>query len=132
MRTTRHSFGLAAALLALAAGCGSNSDRASGPPPPRLPRALAQDFARRADGIAARVDAGDNCGALQLASALQQRTVRLIGRVPPVYQETLQGTVNDIVARISCAPVPSTRGQPHTKPPGKAKGKSKGKRGKDD
>jgi hypothetical protein len=112
------------------AGCGSVAKRAT-PPPPRLPRALAQDFAQRADEIARRLDAGDGCGALAAATTLQHRSIALVGRVPPAYQETLQGTINDLVARIRCtppAPPPPTEPAAPVAPPAHDNGKHKGEK----
>jgi hypothetical protein len=100
--------GFLLAAMVVLAGCGSSTNRAVGPPPPHLPRSLAHDFALRSEEIARRLDAGDPCSALDAAMKLQKRSIALIGRVPPAYQETLQGTINDIVARIRCVPPPPT------------------------
>jgi hypothetical protein len=132
MQPTRRSLAAAAVLLVLA-GCG-RTERATGPPPPRLPRSLAHDFAARSEDIARLLDAGDACGALDAAKKLQQRSIALIGRVPPEYQETLQGTINHIVERIRCVPPPppaattatGTDRGPDVKPPKKEKHHGKG------
>jgi hypothetical protein len=107
--------------------CGGSAERAA-PPPPRLPRALVQDFAQRADEIAQRLDAGDDCGALDAATKLQQRSIALVGRVPAVYQETLQRTINDLVGRIHCTPPPAAPPAAPSAPPAHDNGKHKGEK----
>jgi len=117
----------AAAVIASAAlaGCGSSSER-SAPAPPTLPTKLAADLAQRSDQVAATLDAGDACRALDEAQHLQQDTIRLIneGRVPGAFQEHLQAAVGDLVARIDCAPPAHGKGKGH--------GKHKGKHGEGD
>ena len=115
-----------AATIAVA-GCGGSAERAA-PPPPRLPRALVQDFAQRADEIAQRLDAGDDCGALDAATKLQQRSIALVGRVPAIYQETLQGTINDLVGRIHCTPPPPSPPAAPAAPAAHDNGKHKGEK----
>ena len=115
----------AAVVIASAAlaGCGSSSER-SAPAPPALPKQLAADLAQRSDQVAATLDAGDACRALDEAQHLQEDTIRLINerRVPAPFQEHLQSAVGDLVARINCAPPGH----------GKGHGKHKGKHGEGD
>jgi hypothetical protein len=97
----------ALALLACAA-CGTQHTARQTVRQPRLPARLASQLAGQSTSVAAMLDAGDGCGALQLARRLQQQTIDAInsGRVPGAFEEPLQASVNEIVARIRCVPVP--------------------------
>jgi hypothetical protein len=119
----------AVALLAVATltACGSQSPHAARRPQPRLPHAVALELAQLSEDVAARVAAGDGCGALAAAHALQRRSITTLPRIPSAYQETLESTINDLVSRISCVPAPVTVTIPQTpqKPPGKPHGREK-------
>jgi hypothetical protein len=106
----------ALALLACAA-CGGHHPARQAVRQPRLPATLATQLARQSTSVAAMLDAGDGCGALQLARRLQQRTIDAInsGRVPGAFQEPLQASVNEIAARIRCVPPPATTTTEHKK-----------------
>ena len=135
---------LAVALLTLA-GCGGSSEHAIPPKPPKLPRALAQSWARQADAVAAAIDAGDGCTALNRATSLRTQVVGAVNthRVPRRFLESLVATTNDLVGRISCtppAPAPAPAPAPvvsgngngkHDKPPKEHHGKH-GKHGEGD
>ncbi len=107
------------ALLPALAACGGSS----GPPPgPRLPRTLAQTWARQAHAIASAAAAGDGCRAQQLAGSLRDEVIADQGRVPTPLRAPLLGSVNDLADRIACAPPPATLpAAPPAAPPGKAK-----------
>ncbi len=111
---------------AVLAGCGSSGGRPA-PAQPKLPRALAAELAQRSDAVAAELDRGNPCAALDQASRLQHDTTRAIneGRVPGPFLENLSSTVNDLVDRIKCVP-------PVREKHGKGKGKHKGKHGEGD
>jgi hypothetical protein len=76
------------------AGCGEAKRDA--PPPPRLPRPLAQRLAREADGVHTR----------KLALRLQLHVIAAInaGRVPAALQEELQSRANAVAAQPAQAP----------------------------
>ena len=122
IRTRRRELGaaLTAAAALCTAGCGSGAEHSSAPQP-KLPPVLAEDLAARSDRVAAALDAGDPCRALDEARSLQDETIKGInaGRIPGAFQEQLASTVGDLVDRIQCAP----RVKEHGK--GKAKGKHK-------
>src|ERR671930_2424978 len=63
LRTLNERARVAGVGVLVAAGCGSESRRAS-PPPPRLPAALAVRLASQSDGVAHRLQLNDGCGAL--------------------------------------------------------------------
>jgi hypothetical protein len=88
------------------AGCGGAQDAAPPKAVPKLPRALAQSWAQQADEIAAAIDAGDGCAALQRAIALRTQVVTAVNanRVPRRYLEPLVSTANDLAGRIACTP----------------------------
>jgi hypothetical protein len=118
----------AAALAALClSGCGAGAKRAA-PHPPKLPRDVATSLATRSDAVAAALAAGDGCRALSLARTLQAETVGAINarRVPPRLQEQLSGSVNELVARVTCVP-PTPVIEEHGEP---QKPKQHGKHGK--
>lgn len=105
---------LAIAAVLLLAGCGSS--RSTPPRQPTLPHALAQSLRARADGVAAALAAGDGCLAQQRAVTLQTAVITAVNerRLPARFQETLVGSVNDLVSRITCVPPPV---QPAPPPP---------------
>jgi hypothetical protein len=96
----------AALLVFGAAGCGGGHQAAPAKPPPKLPRTLAQSWAQQADGVAAAIDSGDGCTALQRASALRTQVVDAVNahQVPRRYLEPLVSTANDLAGRITCNP----------------------------
>jgi hypothetical protein len=97
---------VAAVTVVLLAGCGSS--HSSTPRRPTMPRALAQSLRAQADNVAAALAAGDGCLAQQRAVALQTSVIRAVNdrRLAPRFQETLVGSVNDLVSRITCVPPP--------------------------
>ncbi len=121
----------AAVLIATAvlAGCGSSGERPA-PVAPKLPRALAAELAQRSDAVAAALDQGDECAALDQAKRLQHDTMQAIneGRVPGAFRENLGPAVADLVERIECTPPAE---EEHGER-GKGKGKHKGKHGEGD
>jgi hypothetical protein len=87
----------------LLAGCGGGDARQQrAAPQPRLPRALAQQLAARADSVGRRLDTNDRCGAVAEASRLQSEVIQAINahRVPRRLQEPLQSAANQLVARV--------------------------------
>jgi hypothetical protein len=123
-RTTRRDLGAAFAAALCLAGCGSGAER-SAAPQPKLPRPLAATLAQQSEAIAAALDAGDGCQALQLAESLRQQTIGAINahRVPAAFQEPLLDRVIDLASRIEC--VPPAENDEHAEDPGKGKGKNK-------
>ena len=124
---------LALAGLALAAGgCGSHA-AAPKPRPPLLPHALARAWARQADAIAASLAASDGCAAQTRVAALQQEIFSAVNahRVPPRLLEPLSSGINDLAARITCAPplVPTAQGNGQGEGHGRGKGKGRQKHG---
>ena len=88
------------------AGCGGSQQAAPPKQPPKLPRTLAQSWAQQADDVAAAIDAGDGCTALQRAASLRTQVVDAVNahQVPRRYLEPLVATANDLAGRITCTP----------------------------
>jgi hypothetical protein len=129
---------LLALCLFVLAGCGGGGQTTERRPPPRLPHALAQSWAQQADAVAAALEAGDGCTALERAVALRTQVVTATNahRVPRRYLEQLLGTANDLAGRIHCTPpapppvvVVTTHGHGHAK---HAKPPKHGKHGKNE
>ncbi len=106
IRTLRRRLvGVPVLLALLVAGCGAGEREQT---VPALPPELASQLAARSDAVAAKLDAGDPCGALVDAQGLQQDTIAAInsGRVPPRYQEELTASAGALAASITCTITP--------------------------
>jgi hypothetical protein len=113
-RRTRALRRSCVALLALLlAGCGGTEREQA--PQPQLPARLAAELATRSDEVAARLEANDSCGARTEAEVLLRQTIAAVNerRIPPRYQEELTGSVNALLASITCeaSPLPSSSGE---------------------
>jgi hypothetical protein len=84
--------------------CGGSSQ--SSADEPRLPRALASDLAEKSEAIASVLDAGDECGAANLADELKDAVDGAVaaGRIPPEFQAELQETAVELQNGINCTP----------------------------
>ncbi len=107
-----------ASIAAVLAGCGSQAEQPK-PAEPKLPRALARDWAQEANAIAAALAANNGCEAQSSVVALQQQVVAAVNahRIPRRLLEPLSSGVNDLAARIVCSPelVPNGKGKGHKK-----------------
>lgn len=112
------------AVLVLA-GCGSSGPAKPTVVRPHLPHALAQDWSRRADAVAAALAAGDGCLAQQRAVALRTAVIRNEARIGTRFQEPLTSAVNQLAERITCTP-PAPPTPPEPERPGNGHGKAKG------
>jgi hypothetical protein len=122
---------LGAVALALAvAGCGSGGATTRAAPPPRLPHALADAWARQAAAGRSTRAAGDTCTAKTLATQLQREVVAAVNahRIPQPLLEPVSSGVNDLVSRITCVPPPAVApGQSGEHGHGRGKNHGKGK-----
>jgi hypothetical protein len=110
---------LLAAALALAGCGGGGASHRSAPRPPRLPRALAQSWAREADAVAAALAAGDGCTAQRLAGELRTQVAAAATgtqRAAPRLLSALAPAVRGLPARITCNP-PAPAPAPTPAPP---------------
>jgi hypothetical protein len=133
---------LATAAALLLAGCGGTSHKAGPPPTPRLPRALAHEWIREANAVAAALDARDGCTAEQHSAQLRSDVIDAVnaGRVPTRLLEPLTSAVNSLPGRITCTPpappapatpaathgVPKPKHEPHGPEQGHGHGHGKG------
>jgi hypothetical protein len=126
---------IAAALVAVAAGCGGDSNG--------IDRSAADRLARQSEAVAASLDRGDGCAAARQARALRSQTSAAIvqGAVPDRLRRQLQTAVTSLERRIVCRPPavaplppPPPQGQDEGDGDGRHEGKGKGKghkKGKD-
>ncbi|MGH3050138.1 MAG: hypothetical protein ACRDLK_08270, partial [Gaiellaceae bacterium] len=98
------------------AGCGGGGPATTGSAPPKLPRALARQWAQKADAVASATAAGHGCEAQQLASSLRDAVIGAEARVPARLRDTLVGSVNELADRISCTLPAQTVTEPAAKP----------------
>ena len=85
--------------------------RATTPPPddqPRLAAPTAERLAVRADTIAAKLAAGDTCGAAHEADALAADADAAVnaGEIPAVYREDLVARTQELANAVNCPPPP--------------------------
>ena len=87
-------------VVLIGAGCGGAAKRAA---TPHLPRVLAQQWAQRADAIAA----ADPCTAHRRAAALRTDVILAVNKhkIPQSLLEPLTSKVNGLAAHSACAPV---------------------------
>lgn len=114
---------LGAALVCNA--CGGSDQRSA--EQPSLPRGLASELADTSEAIADALDAGDVCGAAQLADELETAVEAAVasGQVPAELQGELEGTALELQNGINCTPEPDESDEePDEKE--KEKGKKKG------
>jgi hypothetical protein len=93
------------ALLALSACGGGNDAR---PEEPGLRRAVAERLAQESEAIAAKLDAGDTCGAAQQADVLVDAVEQAIGEgdVPAEFQSELLQTARQLQNNVNCPEPP--------------------------
>lgn len=118
------------AALILAACGGGTGDPA---PEPRLDPALARSLAERTEAAAARLEAGDACGAEQQVAELRTEVERETeaGRIPAALRAPLRRSLDRIEAGIECVPAPPPP-PPKAERKGKKKKDKQGKHGHDD
>ena len=93
---------LASAVLALAACGGGGGD--ARPEEPTLPRGLAERLAQESEGIADKLEAGDQCGAAEQADVLEDAVEQAIadGDVPDEFQAELTATARKLQDDVNC------------------------------
>lgn len=89
-------------LVVAVAGCGGAAKQTAGP---RLPHALAERWAQRADAIAA----ADPCAAHRGAAGLRTDVILAVNtrKVPQSLLEPLTSKVNALAAHKACTPLQS-------------------------
>jgi hypothetical protein len=106
---------LAAAVVAIAAGCGGATDEGA---EPTLPAPLAEQLAVRADAVGDRIAAGDPCAAAAEADDLLHATVRAVreGQVPAALQDELVTATQQLLQRIDCPVAEPAAPEPPVEP----------------
>jgi hypothetical protein len=86
--------------------CGGSDQRSA--EEPSLPRALASDLADTSEAIADALDAGDVCGAAELADELKNAVEAAVesGQVPAEFQGELEGTALELQNGVNCTAEP--------------------------
>lgn len=115
---------LAALSLALILGaCGGSEQRSA--EEPSLPRGLASDLADTSEAIADALDAGDVCGAAQLADELKNAVEAAVasGQVPAELQGELEGTALELQNGVNCTAEPEEQEEKDEGENGKGKKK---------
>lgn len=105
----------------LLAACGGGSTGVHRPRTPKLPHALAQQWAGEASDIAVAAQAGDGCHAQQLAQTLEEQVAQQSARVPGRLRTPLLASVTALAGRIRCVQVEKPKGPPHGPPKKKKK-----------
>jgi hypothetical protein len=88
------------------AACGGGGD--ARPEEPQIPRALAERLAAESEAIAAKLDAGDTCGAAQQADILENAVEQAIaaGDIPEEFRAELLDTARGLQSDVNCPPPP--------------------------
>jgi hypothetical protein len=104
LRTLLIVIALGAALASTSCG-GSDQSSAEAP---RLPRALASDLADTSEAIADALDAGDVCGAADLADQLKDAVDAAVSaeEVPPELRGELEQTALELQNGVNCEAPP--------------------------
>lgn len=114
--------------------CGGGEAKVEERTQPTIDQAIANRLADRSDAVAALLESGDACGAVEEAARLRAEVTASIGAIPEIYVEDFSGLVNEIQAQIPPCRQPAgdedEDGDDGDDGPGK--GKKKGhKKGKD-
>ena len=130
---------MAACVTALfATGCGGGEEATPDRREARIPRALAADLAAKSEAVAARLEAGDVCGAAHLADDLEDAAARAVEerRLPAPYRRELLREARALQNEVNCPqpapappapPAPEEEEQATEKDEGDTKGKGDGK-----
>jgi hypothetical protein len=91
----------ASASLLVVAGCGGDAAESSG-----IPRQLAERLATASEAVAERLESGDPCDGLRLATRLEStaRTAIANERIPPALAGELLASIQDLERSVDCPP----------------------------
>lgn len=107
----RHSLPLLLSAAAVVAGCtGTPSSTGSPTPGPALLAGTAEELAAQARGVAARLDAGDDCGAVDELESLRAQldARRQAGELPDEIHAQATAVLDRIAAQVVCTPTDDT------------------------
>jgi len=102
MARVRLAAACASASLLAAAGCGGGDDAGSS----GIPRPLAARLAAASEAVAERLESGNPCEGLRLATRLEDtaRTAVANARIPPALAGELLASIQDLERSVDCAP----------------------------
>jgi len=109
MARVRLAAACASASLLAVTGCGGDAAESSG-----IPRPLAERLATASEAVAERLESGNPCEGLRLATRLERtaRTAIANERIPPALAGELLASIQDLERSVECAPA-----TPATAPP---------------
>ena len=101
MARVRLAAACASASLLAVTGCGGDDAESSG-----IPRALAERLATASEAVAERLESGNPCEGLRLATRLEgtARTAIANERIPPALAGELLSSIRDLERSVDCAP----------------------------
>ena len=101
MARVRLAAACASASLLAVTGCGGDDTESSG-----IPRPLAEQLATASEAVAERLESGNPCEALRLATRLEgtARTAIANERIPPALAGELLASIQDLERSVDCAP----------------------------
>jgi hypothetical protein len=99
---TRGAVATAIALAFALSACGS--DHAGQATRPPIQGATAGLLAKESEGVAAALDAGDPCGALDRARVLKRQSTAIAAGLPAAVRDQLDAGIRHLIAGIECVP----------------------------
>ena len=101
MARVRLAAACASASLLAVTGCGGDTAESSG-----IPRQLAKRLATASEAVAERLESGNPCDGLRLATRLERtaRTAIANERIPPALAGELLTSIQDLERSVECAP----------------------------
>jgi hypothetical protein len=117
-----------ACFAALLVGCAGHTTTRFVVRKPTLPRVLGTQLATLSETVAAKLDAGDSCGALRTAEQLRSRALAAVatGKVRPALGARLTSATARLQAEIVCVPAPPRQPGHEEHGNGKHKGHDRG------
>jgi hypothetical protein len=111
MARVRLAAACASASLLAVTGCGGDDAESSG-----IPRPLAERLATASEAVAERLESGNPCEGLRLATRLEGTTRTAIAneRIPPALAEELLSSIRDLERSVDCAPAAAPPPPPQT------------------
>jgi hypothetical protein len=111
MARVRLAAACASASLLAVTGCGGDAAESSG-----IPRQLAERLATASEAVAERLESGNPCEGLRLATRLERtaRTAIANERIPPALARELLASIQDLERSVDCAPATPAAPPPPT------------------
>ncbi len=103
-RRTRTAGAVATAIALAFAVSACGSDHPGQAPRPPIQGATAAILAKESEGVAAALDAGDPCGALDRARVLKRQSKAIAAGLPAAVRDQLDAGIHYLIAGIQCVP----------------------------